>query len=485
MPKGQKRPRNVGRLAEGLNLADPRWERPVKRIGLGPNVDPKFALFTVPPVDESVASRRVVEIPPSVSGQINPIEFEIKPSTEYVDLSSSFFMLKLRLQAAGGGNIAADTYPCQNLCHTMLKQVSVYVNGVLTTVQSDTYALNAMLQTILNHDEDDAVSVLRPQGFIPGALNVPNVYAANTWDSATPHANYTALTGTAKTSVDGVIKERRLYTGGVRRTLVFKPLVEVFHLNKPLPPNTRVLIRMHFNEPAYFAYGGTAPRLVADDVDLKMYVSSLRLKAPLYNTLTHLRDSNHYMQYPVVRYETRTFTLPDGETNFDKADIFEQRIPNRVFVYFLDSRAFNGTIGYSPFAFRTFGVEWIKQLINGEEYPHTSTLELQHDSTSKDYDGYHRFLYDTGALKRGRKPLVRPEDWGYNKNCTIFCFNNVESGDADSRFMNPQNQGNHRIQARFNAGIGHAITICVTGEFENVMKITREGGVLYETYNGM
>ena len=128
--------------------------------------------------------------------------------------------------------------------------------------------------------------------------------------------------------------------------------------------------------------GNMAGRLEADNVDLKLYVSSLRLKAPLYNTLTHLRDANHYMLYPVLRYETRTFTVPNGETNLNKANIFEQRISNRVFVYFLDSRAFNGTIDYSPFPFQTFAVEWIKQLINGEEYPYTSTLEVQHDNTS-------------------------------------------------------------------------------------------------------
>ena len=63
----------------------------------------------------------------------------------------------------------------------------------------------------------------------------------------------------------------------------------------------------------------------------------------------------------------------------------------------------------------------------------------------------------------------------------------MESGDADadSKFMNPQNQGDHRIQPRFHGVIGQAITVCVTGEFENVLKLTREGGVLYETYNGM
>ena len=81
-----------------------------------------------------------------------------------------------------------------------------------------------------------------------------------------------------------------------------------------------------------------------------------------------------------------------------------------------------------------------------------------------------------GALKKGKRPMLRPEDWGQVKNCTIFCFNNVESGNADSKFMNPQ---------RFHGAIGQAITVCVTGEFKNVLKLTCEGGVLYETYNGM
>lgn len=461
-----------------------------------PNIDPKFNLFNVPPVDESVASRRVIEVPPLVSGQINPLEFEIKPSTEYVDLSQSYFKVKLLLQKTGQAGLTAKTahnagdtlFPAQNLCHTLLKQVSVYINGVLTTVQTDTYALTAYLQTLLNYEEDDTHNVLRLQGFMPDAVNPPNVFTATNTASMTDptHNDFQALSTRQQDYVRAAVLDQKLWTGNTRRTLIFKPLVEVFHLHKPLPPNTRVLIRMHFNDPAYFMNGTTNTATFSSaDVDVKMYVSSLRLKAPLYNTLATLRDGNHYVQYPVVRYETRTFSLANGETNFDKADIFEQRIPNRVFVYLLDSRSFNGTKEYSPFAFRTFGLEWIKQLINGEEYPHTSTLELQHDSTVKDYIGYHRFLYDTGALKKSQRPMIRPTDWGYNKNCTIFCFNNVESGDADGRLMNPQNQGNHRIQMKFNAGIGHTITVCITGEFENILKITREGGVLYETYNGM
>ena len=148
-------------------------EQPVKRIGLPPHIDPKFQLFTVPPIDETVASRRIVEIPPLVTGQINPIEFEIKP---------------------------------------MLKQVSVYINGVLTTVQSDTYALSAMIQTILNHDENDAKSILRPQGFMPDNLNVPNPFTANKMNIAANagagHADFQNLPMRQQAAVRAMVEEK-------------------------------------------------------------------------------------------------------------------------------------------------------------------------------------------------------------------------------------------------------------------------------------
>ena len=214
-----------------------------------PALIPSIQLFTVPPIDETVALRPIVEIPLLVTGQINPIEFEIKPSTEYVDLSKSFFMLKL----ADRNNIvdATNIFPGQNLCHTMLKQVSVHVNGVLTTVQSDTYALSAMIQTILNHDEDDAKSILRPQRFMPENLNVPNPFTANrmniTANAGTGHADFQNLPMRQQAAVHAKVEEKKLYTGGVQRMLVFKPLVEVLHLHRPLPPKTRVLIHIHFN----------------------------------------------------------------------------------------------------------------------------------------------------------------------------------------------------------------------------------------------
>ena len=166
-----------------------------------------------------------------------------------------------------------------------------------------------------------------------------------------------------------MLAEKALYTGGATRRLIFKPMVELVSLKNLLPPNIRINIRVHFNDQAFFMNGTVASRLTAADINMKLQVTSLRFKAPLYNTLETVREKGSYVQFPVVRYETRTFTMPDGETTFDKADMFEQRIPNRLWVGFQDTRSFNGTLAYDPFSFEKFGLMWIKQLINGEEYP--------------------------------------------------------------------------------------------------------------------
>ena len=74
---------------------------------------------------------------------------------------------------------------------------------------------------------------------------------------------------------------------------------------------------------------------------------------------------------------------------------------------------------------------------------------------------------------------MKPEEWGNGANSTLYVFNNVSGGDADSKLLNPQREGNLRLQFRLNTGLTHIATVIVNGEFENVMVITQHGGVLY------
>ena len=88
--------------------------------------NPRLDMFTTPPTDLSMSSRREVRINPFNTG-INPVTFQIDPQEDFIDLNESFFEVELAVKTSTGGNIAqASTVGlANNLAHTLFKQINV------------------------------------------------------------------------------------------------------------------------------------------------------------------------------------------------------------------------------------------------------------------------------------------------------------------------------------------------------------------------
>ena len=106
-------------------------------------------------------------------------------------------------------------------------------------------------------------------------------------------------------------------------------------------------------------------------------------------TARHKKRQN--VRKATIRSEYRIFNLPANVRDFNEGNLFQGRIPQRIVVGLLHPDALNGAYNLPPFAFQNFGVQTIKQLIKGEEYPYR-TLELDHESNKKDMGGYFCFL---------------------------------------------------------------------------------------------
>ena len=102
-----------------------------------------------------MSSYRIVPIQTYTTG-INPVEFQVDPQEDYVDLSRSFFEIELALKLANGDNEVEATrlWPTNNLAHTLFKQISVRLNGTLISPQTDNYPYKAYLETLLNYNRD-------------------------------------------------------------------------------------------------------------------------------------------------------------------------------------------------------------------------------------------------------------------------------------------------------------------------------------------
>ena len=189
--------------------------------------------FTVPPTNITYNGYRIVEINPT-SESITPIEFVIPGRREYIDFSRSYFRMDFILKKIDGANLAdaSQRWLAPNAFHTIIKQPSIYVNGTLTTEQTDTYAYKAYLETILNYGTEDEETILKPQGCYSALNYPPNNLTANQIDSGTPHADYTALSKERIKAVDGLLEMKEKITGGKTIQLFGLPHVDLFNTGR-------------------------------------------------------------------------------------------------------------------------------------------------------------------------------------------------------------------------------------------------------------
>ena len=61
-------------------------------------------------------------------------------------------------------------------------------------------------------------------------------------------------------------------------------------------------------------------------------------------------------------------------------------------------------------------------------------------------------------------------------------FDNVASGDADSKNLNLRQSGELQLKLKFSAPPGKVITVTIYSEFENLLEIDLFGVVMYNIY---
>ena len=273
--------------------------------GSKPVMTPMLDLFKVPPTDFSIASRRKVPVHPFTTG-ITPVDFQIDPQSEYIDLSQSEFELELKLKKADGTALTAAAtstiFLANNFAHSLFKQISVRFNNTLISPQTDTYAYKALIDTVLNFDRDDGETILKPQGWVNGLDPPIAQLTANQLTAA--HADHLALPETQQFALKQMREEYGEYVNKTH-VLRFKPMIEVFHLSKLLVPQVQIGIQLFFNSPDFFTirYRGTdAMRLDVADVKIKLLLCQVKVNPDLKRELALTMEKN-VVSYPTVRSE--------------------------------------------------------------------------------------------------------------------------------------------------------------------------------------
>ena len=78
--------------------------------------------------------------------------------------------------------------------------------------------------------------------------------------------------------------------------------------------------------------------------------------------------------------------------------------------------------------------------------------------------------------------MVRSEDCGQGKNCTLLVFENAANGCLDNPVLNLKQSGELQIVLNFGVPPGNNITVTLYREFGNLLEIDKNKAVLYAIY---
>jgi len=126
--------------------------------------NPSLNLFDVPSTDYSLVELRYVPKNPFTTG-IHPIDFQIDPQHDFINLAKSYFEVELKLKLDNAGNLANNTLvtACNNFIHSLFKQINVCLNGTLISPQTDTYHHKAYIDTVIHNDHTE--TLLKPESW--------------------------------------------------------------------------------------------------------------------------------------------------------------------------------------------------------------------------------------------------------------------------------------------------------------------------------
>ena len=349
---------------------------------------PSLNLFDVPPTDYSLVESRYVPINPFTTG-IHPIDFQIDPQDSFVDLSKSYFEGELQLKLDNGGNITNDTLVtiCNNLMHSLFKQINVRLNGTLISPQTDTDHHRAYMDAVIHNDHDDGETILKPEDWLKGLTCRDASGTASTANQLNVgHDDHKALSEDERNWVKSI----KPFNSGKKVVLRFKPYLEVFQLSKLLVPGVQIQIQMYLNSREIWSkkHGGARHirNITADDLKMTSFLNQKKvLPSVSRGLLNQFQKGSKKAVYPTTRSEIRTFNHPNDSVYFEANNVFHNQLPNRVIVALLDQTVFNGSETKYAYGYKTFNITSIKQLVRGEEYPYR-ILELDHQKCKSRFE---------------------------------------------------------------------------------------------------
>jgi hypothetical protein len=428
-------------------------------------------LFSVPGTQTSQEKNAYFpHYPVSSLEESGTIEFDIKPSSHYTDLSSTRLYIKAKIDVESGNLPATDkATPVNMLMHALFSKVDVFVGEKMVTQSSGTYPWKAGIETLLNFGTDAKASHL-------WSSIMYSKDTAGRVDDTNPDDSTAMDTG--GNVVNQGLKQRHERTKGGKEFELYAPLhVDFFMQPKYLISQVPIRIRLIRN-PATFCLmsaSGTT-RYKINILNAALWVRRVSVSASVEVAHAKVLQNSNAL-YPIHRVEMEQVSVPVGTRAMTRDNFFAGRVPTRLVVGLLSNEAVNGSLTKSPFHFQSFGLENLELSLDGEPAAGTP---MSFDFTNKLYTRGYENLFE--FLNKSYKDAgldITYEDFGGGH--ALFCFDLTADGCGNcSDHVELTRNGNLRLKLGFKNNLTETINVMLYGEFESCIEITKQREVLVD-----
>ena len=168
--------------------------------------------------------------------------------------------------------------------------------------------------------------------------------------------------------------------------------------------------------------------------------------------------------YPLERGDVQAYNIAQGQSSFQKNDLFLGKVPGRVVVGLVRNDAYVGDKARNPFNFQLFNLKPLKLLVNEEEYP-APGIELEDNGH---VNGYNSLF------------LVEVERSEWSDGYALFTWDLTPDGSGSPSHLHPVYRGQVTIKGVFSQGTDTVVTMIVYGEFVDIMEIDANKNVTYD-----
>lgn len=423
----------------------------------------ELSLFTEPTTIQGIEKIKYVDYRPVAQlKDSSAIEFHIPGAgNHYVDLKNTKLHVALRL-------LKPDSMPINSEdsvglvavpMHSLFSQIDLYLNQENVTPSSTLYPYKAYAEKLLttcttrNHPQSKAELHILDGSWVEGASSN---FATSDPNEAHPLHN------------EGLYL-RSQFTALGRKVELEAPLhLDLAQADRYILHAVDIRLKLYPTQNAFRLMTASGQQYQVEIVDAFLKVCKVQVSPEIilaHNTVLETKKA----LYPYTKTDLKTYTVPEGQYTANIENPYQGIVPNKLFVFFVQSAAFNGDYSLNPYNLRHYDIRSAGFYLDGISVPN-QPLDMHFN--------YREVVTAYNALvEASNKNDPQSEfDISITKFMDGFCILAFDLSNAMDVWPKPHT-GHTRLELRFGVPLPHAINVVLMAQYPQTITIDKARNV--------